>query len=75
MAVSRYEKTFMRRLGAFKAESHMDATRKHREMPLAVRLQRSWELFLAGRATASATDNDDPSPFYERARALGLYRS
>lgn len=65
----------MRRMGAIKTESHRDARRKHQELSLAMRLQRSWELFLASRATASATDNDDPTPFYDRARALGLYRS
>jgi hypothetical protein len=74
MAVSQSDKRFMSRLGAIKAASHREASRTHRALPPAERLRRSWELFLDGRSTASAIDNDDPSPFYDRARALGLYR-
>jgi hypothetical protein len=74
MAVPESDRRFMTRLGAIKAASHKDAGRKHRARTTAERLGLSWELFLAGRATASTTDEDDPSPFYDRARSLGLYR-
>jgi hypothetical protein len=73
MAVSERERAFMARLAAYKAESHAEAQARHRALPLDERLQRGWELYLAGRDTgASRERNDGPSPFYERARALGL---
>jgi hypothetical protein len=65
----------MRRIAAYKAESHAEATARHRALPLGERLQRSWALYLAGRGEAQPADrDDDPTPFYERARRLGLYR-
>jgi len=40
----------------------------------AERLSRSWALYVAHRTTADfARRDDDPSPFYDRARKLGLY--
>lgn len=74
MAVSERARAFMARLaGYYKAESHAEAQARHLALPLDERLQRSWELYLAGRDTGSNRErNDDPSPFYERARALGL---
>jgi hypothetical protein len=73
MAVSERERAFMARLAGYKAESHAEAQARHLALPLEERLQRSWELYLAGRDTGSSREgNDDPSPFYERARALGL---
>jgi hypothetical protein len=73
MSISDREREYMRRIGAAKAASHADATARHRALPLDERLRRSWELYLRGRATAHIRD-DDPTPFYERARRLGLYR-
>ena len=55
--------------------SHAEATARHRALPLAQRLRRSWQLFVAGRATARiGVRDDDPSRFYDLARARGLYR-
>ena len=75
MPVSERDRDFMRRLGEAKAASHTEAAARHGALPVAVRLRRSWELYLAGRSpnTPEARD-DDPTPFYERARILGLYR-
>jgi hypothetical protein len=70
------DREFMRRIGVHKAEAHADAASKHRESSLAARLERSWALYLATRSSArlAGAPDDDPSPFYERARARGLYR-
>ena len=63
----------MTRVASYKAESHAEAQERHRALPLDERLRRSWELYLAGSAVGSSRErDDDPSPFYERARALGL---
>jgi hypothetical protein len=43
-------------------------------MSLDDRLRRSLALSIASGLTGTLRD-DDPSPFYERARALGLYIS
>ena len=64
----------MRRIGEFKATSHADAAAAHRRLPLAERLRRSWDLYLQHRSTSGAGFGDDPTPFYEKARARGLYR-
>jgi hypothetical protein len=65
----------MERLGKAKAESHADAAARHRALPLVERLRRSWGLYLSRRATARLdAREDDPSGFYDRARARGLYR-
>ncbi|MCL4684561.1 hypothetical protein KJ059_07380 [Myxococcota bacterium] len=75
MSVSASDREFMRRIGEAKAASHADAAARHRALPLRERLQRSWALYLAGRsALPDAERDDDPTPFYDRARALGLYR-
>ena len=73
MGVSENDRAFMARVAGYKAESHAEAQARHLALPLAERLQRSWELYLAGRTAESIREReDDPSPFYERARALGL---
>ena len=75
MVVSASDREFMRRIGEAKADSHAEAAARHRALPLRERLRRSWALYLAGRSTPDpALREDDPTPFYERARALGLYR-
>ena len=71
MGVSEHDRAFMARVAGYKAESHAEAQARHLALPLDERLRRSWELYLAGRVAGSERD-DDPSPFYERARALGL---
>jgi len=63
----------MARLGAHKTESHARALADHLTQPLAARLARSWALYEAQRGSLRRRD-DDPSPFYARARTLGLYR-
>jgi hypothetical protein len=63
----------MARIGACEAESHAEALARHLELPLAERLARSWALYEAHRGSLPGR-SDDPSPFYARARALGLYR-
>lgn len=73
MAVSQHDRAFLARVGEYKAASHAEAQARHLELPLDERLRRSWELFLAGREPGACRDrHDDPSPFYDRARALGL---
>jgi len=73
MAVSERERAFIERVAGYKAQSHREAQARHRALGLDERLERSWELFLAGREARAARErDDDPSPLYERARALGL---
>lgn len=68
------DREYMRRIGEYKEESHREATERHLALPLEERLVRSWNLYLAGRAEASLDRrDDDPTRFYDRARALGLY--
>jgi hypothetical protein len=63
----------MRRLGAFQAQGHAQALSAHLALPPSERLARSLALMRQFLARASVR-NDDPTPFYERARRLGLYR-
>jgi hypothetical protein len=63
----------MRRIAAAKAASHAEAATRQAALPIGERLRRSWALYMASRSTARP-QLDDPTPFYERARALGLYR-
>jgi hypothetical protein len=73
MGVSNSDRAYMARMAAYKAESHAEAHARHRALPLEERLERSWALYLAGRDAARHPGrDDDPSPLYERARALGL---
>jgi hypothetical protein len=73
MGVSKQDRAFMARVAAYKAESHAEAQARHLELPLDERLRRSWELYLAGRVAGDWRErDDDPSPFYDRARARGL---
>lgn len=73
--VSDREREYMRRIGEYKEASHREAQERHLALPIEERLKRSWALYLAGRSTASLDRrDDDPSPFYERAKALGLYK-
>ena len=75
MSVSERDRTFMRRIGRYKAESHADALADHLSLSLSERLARGWQLYLAGRSSGSTdTRLDDPGPLYMRARELGLYQ-
>jgi hypothetical protein len=73
MAASDRDREHMRRLGEAKAASHAEAAARHRALPLEERLRRSWALYLSRRAALRASErDDDPSPFYARARRLGM---
>jgi hypothetical protein len=74
MPVSERDRDFMRRLGAAKAASHTESAARHGALQIAERLRRSWAVYLAGRSRSTPEAHDDPTPFYERARTLGLYR-
>ncbi len=75
MAVSEKDREYFRRVGGIKAASHAEATAEHLALSLGARLRRSWELYLAHRDERQGdAREDDPSGFYDRARALGLYR-
>jgi hypothetical protein len=74
MSVSERDREHMRRIGAYKAASHADAQARHRALTLEQRLQRSWALYEANRQALGRLVHEDPTPFYDRARALGLYR-
>ena len=75
MVVSDRDREYMRRIGEYKEASHREATERHLAASLEERLERSWQLYLAGRDEASLDRrDDDPTAFYDRARALGLYR-
>ena len=74
MGVSERDRDQMRRIGEYKAASHAEAQARHLALPLSERLLRSWQLSEQCGGTVRADRADDPTPFYERARALGLYR-
>lgn len=73
MAVSEYDREVMRRIGEHKRASHQAAADEHRLMTIAERLERSWDLYLRHRDSVTVATHDDPTPFYDRARALKLY--
>lgn len=73
VAVSDREREHLRRIGELKARSHADALAEHLALPLAERLARSVALMRRFLASTPPRE-DDPSPFYERAKRLGLYR-
>lgn len=73
MAVTERDIEYFRRIGEYKRRSHEDALRDHLALTLDERLQRSWELAIACAAWGEAPE-DDPTPFYDRARELGLYK-
>jgi len=73
MGASDKERDYFRRIGAAKAASKNEAAASHQALSLDERLRRSGALYLRYR-TAAHERTDDPSPYYERARALGLYK-
>lgn len=65
----------MRRIGVYKELSHREALAAHLATSLDERLQRSWRLYQRYRHRVPRDDSkDDPTPFYDRARELGLYQ-
>jgi hypothetical protein len=76
MSVSRRDREYLRRLGEYKEASHAEAAARHRTLSVKERLERSWQLFLAGRGSvADDRPDDDPDRFYDLARRRGLYRA
>lgn len=74
MTVTGSDRQFMERIGRYKAVTHADAATRHLALPLAERLERSWNLYLTYRtSTTRRPRTDNPNAFYERARTLGLY--
>jgi hypothetical protein len=73
VASSERDREYLRRLGGYKADAHRAAQASHLALPLEERLARSVAL-MRRFAGAARGRTDDPSPFYERARRLGLYR-
>jgi hypothetical protein len=65
----------MRRIGAYKELSHREAQAEHLARSLDDRLRRSWLLYRRYGRRPPAGPHDDPTPFYDRARELGLYES
>jgi len=74
MAVPKRERDYFRRIARAKADSKAAAQEAHMRLSLDERLARSFELYLRYKDSVDQERDDDPSPFYERARALGLYR-
>jgi hypothetical protein len=75
MAVSDEDREYMRRIGVYKALSHREAQAEHLAGSLDERLRRSWRLYQRFRhRVRHANATDDPTPFYDRARELGLYK-
>ncbi len=72
---SERDKEYMRRLGRYVAEANEAAREAWLALPPAERIARSERLCREYRTKAGverALREDDPSPFYERARRLGL---
>ena len=74
MAVKEADREYFRRIAAIKEASHARAAAVHAERSLGDRLRESYALYLAHRDPAAPPRYDDPSPLYDRARRLGLYR-
>ena len=77
MPVSSRDRAFMQRIGTYKAASHAETDARHSASAIAERLARSWALYMTTRSRVKVADSEDadPSPFYARARARGLYRA
>jgi hypothetical protein len=74
MAASDRDREHFRKLGEAKEQAHREALEAHLALPLEERLERSWALYLRFRDPNAPERDDDPTPFYDRARALGLYQ-
>jgi hypothetical protein len=73
---SDWDREYMRRIGRYKEESHAQALAAHMALPPSERLLRIVTLMLQGSYfDAPVAEEDDPSPFYERARRLGLIKA
>jgi len=73
MGVSEKEREYFHRIGAVKKTSRDETATSHQRLSIDERLRRSGALYLRYRDAAHER-TDDPSPYYHRARALGLYK-
>ncbi len=75
MTVSERDLEYMRRLGRFQAEGRRKRAQYHAGLSPRERLAHSLEMSLLYLSrTRVEIRQDDPTPFYDRARRLGLYR-
>jgi hypothetical protein len=75
MTVSERDIEYMQRLGRFQEEGRRERMSRHASLSPEERLSRSLEMSQAYLGQARVKfPNDDPTPFYDRARQLGLYR-
>ena len=75
MSTSQKDREYMKRLGVYQAEGHAQRRSAHLALSVAERLRRSLALSATLRRSLSGTvPTDDPTPLYDRARDLGLYR-
>ncbi len=73
VAVTDHDRDYMRRLGEFQAAGHAAATAAHLAKSVAERLAASVAL-MQRSLSSNRSRHDDPTPLYDRARRLGLYR-
>ncbi len=75
MPASRHDREYMAKLGAFQDEGAAERRAAHLALDLDERLARSFALARQFWEDAQRdARSDDPGAFYERARALGLYK-
>ena len=73
--VSEADRAYMRRLGRYKAEANAEALRIHLSRPPVERLEFSLRMsreHFTPETLARYLAEDNPAPFYERARRLGF---
>lgn len=75
--VTERDREYMRRLGLLHHRMERDELAAHAALPPRERLAASLALMLRGSyfPARAGQPTDDPSPLYDRARRLGLYRS
>ena len=75
--VTERDRDYMRRLGEWKAEGNAERLRQHLAQSGRERLEKSLRMSFEYRDDERMRrhmEEDDPSPLYERAKRLGLYR-
>lgn len=75
--VTERDRDYMRRLGEWIAEGNAERLRQHLARTPKERLEDSLRLsaeYRTPEAIRRHLEEDDPSPLYERAKRLGLYR-
>jgi hypothetical protein len=71
--ISDEDRAYFDRIARYERELARERLAQHLALTLAERLERSLALSRLHGSRALERANDDPSPFYERARSLGLY--